>query len=295
MAYLCTQGTKEQQIVTARGWENLSDCLYGYEEKRYPVSYRLVYQFIKSENVASQFYQYYNLRGSCLTARDIFQILNGADSKEYAFCLEDSSFDEKWRTVGLVKSCLSEKCMKNGDTIFQLDVLCTLSEVMTSVQKKWSNKFDCPNFHMCLSSYLGYNTMMLNKNVLFDPMEDDRLATVIMDRDPRILETLREELDELVPVKSAFGCNYCTNETMMDLVEEKIKELKEKADIEAEENSQMITNAIRFVEKMSEGAGGLLSGFINMVGKDREILRVLSVCKNPEYVKALKITGSEAA
>lgn len=90
MAYLCTQGTKEQQIVTARGWENLSDCLYGYEVKRYPVSYRLVHQFIKSEHVASQFYQYYNLRGSCLTARDIFQILNGADSKEYVFCLENS-------------------------------------------------------------------------------------------------------------------------------------------------------------------------------------------------------------
>ena len=294
MAYICTQGTKEQEIVTARGWENLSDCLYGYEAKKYPVSYRLIYQFIKSKSIASQFYQYYSLRGSCLTAHNVFQILNGENADEYISSLTDADFDEKWRTISLINSCLSENCQKKGDAIYQMDVLITLFEDMNSLIKK-KNSFSV-NFHQCLSAYLGYEKMMAQPNVLFDPEENNRLSTLLADRKPKVLEKLRQELDARAAENSLLlGNGHCTNEVMMNLVGEKVKCYKKQAEEAAYAANQMISRAIRFVNAISKKEEGLLTGFVNMMGKDQEILRVLSICKNSEYIKVLKMMGDDEA
>lgn len=290
MAYLCTQGAKEQEIVTARGWENLSDCLYGYEANQYLVSSRLVYQFLKSENIASQFFQYYSLRGSSLTSRDIFHILDGADTKAYRSRLSKVSFDEKWRTVNLLKSCLAEKCEKSGSAIFELDVMVTLSEVMESVAKK-----NCPfdNFHQCLAGYLGYENMVGQRNILFDGQEDNRLASLIKDKHPDCLEKLNKELNEKLnsedsEVGFGFGTKYCDNEEMIQLVREKIEGYRKEAEKAAALANQMISHAISFVRESSKSEGGLFSGFMSMLGKDHEILRVLSFQENKEYSDALK-------
>ena len=293
MAYVCSQGNSGQEIVTARGWENLSDCLYGYEAKKYPVSYRLIHQFLKSDAIASQFFQYYSLRGSCLTTRDIFQILDGAATKEYADCLTEASFDEKWRTASLVKTCLSERCRRDADAILQLDILVTLSEVMESVAKKDSG---FTNFHQCLSDYLGYDKLIGQKNILFDSMEDDRLATVIKDQVPTVLEEIHAQLKELASHgQNIFGNRYCSNEEMMDLVRLEIKDYQKQAEEAAGYTDEMISCGICFVKEISQKECGLFNGFINMIGKDHDILRVLSFRQNAEYVKALKQMGSGEA
>lgn len=289
MAYLCTQG-KEQEIVTARGWENLSDCLYGYEANRFPVSYRLVYQFIKSENTASQFFRYYTLRGSSLTSRDISSILNGADTQPYQARLLKVSFDEKWRTISLLGSCLAQRCEKSGNAIFELDVLETLLEVMESGPMK--NSF-LNYFHQSLSEYLGYSKGNGFNNNLFSYQNDDRLATLIGDKRPDCLEKIYNELNDKLnqsDSKKQFGIGpmYCSNEEVLELVREKLTDYRENAERLSTSTNQNISNAIRFVRESSCDEGGLFSGFMNMLGKDQMILRVLSYQENEEYVAALR-------
>lgn len=298
MAYICTNEKRGQEIVTARGWENLSDCLYGYEEKNFPVSCRLVYQFIKSENVAAQFFQYYTLRGSSLTSRDIYQILDGGETGKAVRRLLDAEFDDKWRTVNLMKNCLSERCREGSDAIFDMDLLTTLSEVLGAA----SGKKSCGlNYHEWLSDYLYERRMETGAKVLFDRIETDgidasRLSAVIADREPLILERLNQELGLMAFSQEVLpDGRYCTNEMMMGLVGEKVKKYGEEAEKTVAPVNEMISCAIRFVREVSRTESRLLSGFINMIGKDHEILRVLSFRKNRDYAEALRHLNSHEA
>lgn len=286
MAYLCSKEKGAQEIVTSRGWENLSDSLYGYEEMQYPVSVRLVRQFIKSDNVASQFFQYYSLRGSCLSTRDIQQILRGADTGSYQNRLGEASFDEKWRTMNLLKNCLSEACRDCSEDIFTKDVLVTLLEVMEADTKKES---PCgSNYHQCLAVQLGRENMFGMRNVLFDPNLDDRMASLLQDKEPEIFEEILEELNE-IPSRddSIFGPEHCSNEQVMELVRTKIQEYDGKVEQKLTEADKKISRAILFAEALGEEKIGLFNGFISMLGKDDEILRVISCRQNEEYVRAL--------
>ena len=85
-----------------------------------------------------------------------------------------------------------------------------------------------------------------------------------------------------------FGTKYCDNEEMIQLVREKIEGYRKEAEKAAALANQMISHAISFVRESSKSEGGLFSGFMSMLGKDHEILRVLSFQENKEYSDALK-------
>ena len=81
----------------------------------------------------------------------------------------------------------------------------------------------------------------------------------------------------------------------MELVSQEIKGYRKQAEEAADYTDQMISCGICFVKEISQKECGLFTGFINMVGKDHDILRVLSFRQNAEYVKALKQMGSGEA
>lgn len=284
MAYLCSQDKKEQEIVTARGWENLSDCIYGYERMQFPVSVRLVRQFIKSDTIASQFFHYYSLRGSCLTTRDLKKVLQGEDIDSYKNRMENVNFDEKWRTISLLKSCLSEDCEKSAITIIEYDVLKTLMERMEECEKMG---FLFEQYHEMLGAYLGYNNSFRVGRSLFDDMRDSELLALLKEKKSPLLENLWEELNGLVQEQQPFGFSYCGNEEMMNHVGNKLEEFQKKLEGALHPYDKEISNAIGFVEEISKKEKALLHGFVRMIGKDQNILRVLSYQPNEVYAKVL--------
>ena len=83
------------QVVTYRGWENLSRTLYAYEKLGVEISDRTVEQFIKSGQLAKDFEKYYWMCKNCVSPEEIQKILkfenvldkaHEYNKKGYSFC-----------------------------------------------------------------------------------------------------------------------------------------------------------------------------------------------------------------
>ena len=59
--YYMEMTTKGRSYVTARGWEDLSEILYLYEEEQLPVDESLVEQYLRNDKVVKEFTAYYDL------------------------------------------------------------------------------------------------------------------------------------------------------------------------------------------------------------------------------------------
>ncbi len=72
----------KMQIVTPRGWEELSINLDAYEKHGFAVDGELISEFISVPSVASEFFDYYKMVKENICETDIEQIINGnVDSK----------------------------------------------------------------------------------------------------------------------------------------------------------------------------------------------------------------------
>ena len=70
------------EIVTPRGWEELSINLDSFEKHGFPVTAQLVSEFIGVPSVASDFFAYYDMIKKHITEKDIDDIMEGKFSKE---------------------------------------------------------------------------------------------------------------------------------------------------------------------------------------------------------------------
>ncbi len=65
------------EVVTCRGWENLSHMMYAYEALGNPITENTVKQFIKSDEIAYSFYSYYQMNRDGAMDRMISEVLTG--------------------------------------------------------------------------------------------------------------------------------------------------------------------------------------------------------------------------
>ena len=65
------------EVVTVRGWENLSRTIDAYVATGEKLSYKTVLQFIKSPDIATRFYKYYWLNANSFTETEMMEILDG--------------------------------------------------------------------------------------------------------------------------------------------------------------------------------------------------------------------------
>lgn len=64
-------------FATARGWEDLSVILYGYENMKYPVEKSLILQYIQDSEIAADFSDYYKLYAGYRQDYHISELLSG--------------------------------------------------------------------------------------------------------------------------------------------------------------------------------------------------------------------------
>lgn len=92
--------------VTARGWEDLSEAIYLYEEKGFKTDEALIGQYIRDKRVAGEFATYYELYEKYKSDYGIRNILeNGADTSVVTRA-SAASFDERTTVMGLIIEAL---------------------------------------------------------------------------------------------------------------------------------------------------------------------------------------------
>lgn len=97
------------QFVTARGWEDLSQLIYAYEELDIPVGKEIVYEFLRHHDVAEDVAAYLELYHKYQDDYGIPDILKGHVRTEVYTRLFQADFDERVSVTGLLTDALQRQ------------------------------------------------------------------------------------------------------------------------------------------------------------------------------------------
>lgn len=100
--YCMEMTTKGRSYVTARGWEDLSQILYLYEEEGLTVEESLVEQYIRNDRVVKEFTAYYDLYNKYKKDYHIEEILKGNASSQNVLRAKEAAFDERLSLLGML-------------------------------------------------------------------------------------------------------------------------------------------------------------------------------------------------
>lgn len=95
-----------KSYVTARGWEDLSEAIYLYEENGFPVDESLVSQYIHNRQILNEFSVYYSLYTKYREDYKIQDILAGEETQDIRIRANLAAFDERITLLGLLTEAM---------------------------------------------------------------------------------------------------------------------------------------------------------------------------------------------
>lgn len=98
-----------RSYVTARGWEDLSEIIFLYEEDRIKVTESLVSQYLRNDKVVREFTAYYDLFNKYKTDYRVEALLDGKISDTIVDKASGASFDERLSLAGLLLDKVSDE------------------------------------------------------------------------------------------------------------------------------------------------------------------------------------------
>lgn len=93
--YRCRDSNGEKELVTCRGWENLSHAISIYTELGQAIDLQLVKQFIKSEEIADSFVAYLKQCEVGMSREEMDEILMGKNFDNYCEKIESLTFRQQ--------------------------------------------------------------------------------------------------------------------------------------------------------------------------------------------------------
>lgn len=96
------------KFVTARGWEDLSNLMYVYEELGLPVNEDVIGEFVHNEDVAADMATYYDLYNKYKDDYGISDILAGNAAPDVYRRMIDAEYDERLTVINLLLDALSK-------------------------------------------------------------------------------------------------------------------------------------------------------------------------------------------
>ncbi|MDE7114408.1 MAG: AAA family ATPase, partial [Acetatifactor sp.] len=91
-----------RSYVTARGWEDLSQMLYLYEEEQLAAEESLVAQYIRNPRIVREFTAYYDLYNKYKKDYRINEILEGRAPVQAIAKAKEAAFDERLSLLGML-------------------------------------------------------------------------------------------------------------------------------------------------------------------------------------------------
>jgi hypothetical protein len=129
--FYCIETTIDgKEFVTARGWEDLSEIIYLYEELGYEVTEDVVIQYVQHKRIAKDFANYLDLSKKYQNLYKINEILSGKIQQSAVSTLKKAEFDEKISMISMLITRLAAdiKDALDQDT-FTTELFAKLKEV----------------------------------------------------------------------------------------------------------------------------------------------------------------------
>ncbi len=129
--------TKGRSYVTARGWEDLSEILYHYEEEKLTVDETLVAQYIRNDKIVREFTAYYDLYNKYKRDYHIEEILQGQASEQSVTRAKAAAFDERLSLLGmLLDRCMAQMKEVVEEAAYLTDTRALLLVVKNALEKQ---------------------------------------------------------------------------------------------------------------------------------------------------------------
>lgn len=107
------KSTSKLEIVTPRGWENVSWIIKSYEQMGWDIDEETVRGYLKSEKVAYDFYQFYWLNSQSFTMEKAKEILKGKSLETYVGQVTEKELAFRWKVVDFLGLSLKQQA-KDG-------------------------------------------------------------------------------------------------------------------------------------------------------------------------------------
>lgn len=95
-----------RQLVTPRGWEELSHTIWVYKNLNLEVNLNVISQFINHKKISMEFANYYNVFTNIITNEEVESILDGKADKKISDRLKRSGFDIRCSIVWILTNHL---------------------------------------------------------------------------------------------------------------------------------------------------------------------------------------------
>ena len=114
--YVIENTVDGKTYVTARGWEDLSEAIFLYEECGYTVDESLISQYLSNKRISGEFAAYYALYHKYREDYQVGDILKGTAGSAIEKRAKKASFDERMSLVGLLVEAILPKIRQNVET-----------------------------------------------------------------------------------------------------------------------------------------------------------------------------------
>lgn len=139
--YCMEMTTKGRSYVTARGWEDLSEILYLYEDEQIPVEETLIGQYIRNDRIVKEFGAYYDLYNKYKKDYRIEEILSGQPSAQAISRAKAAAFDERLSLLGMLLDRVQSDIREIMEQAACLsDLRAPLKAVQTMAQEAYAEK-----------------------------------------------------------------------------------------------------------------------------------------------------------
>lgn len=149
-------------FVTARGWEDLSDMIYLYEQEGIKVNERLCRQYIQHKMISKDFAIYYDLYNKYRSDYKVIDILNGKYDDNVKDRALSAKFDERLTLMGLLLDAVTLS-MKN--VLKTEKYTAALLDVLKGVKEKCSDKESNDTIMDILNNALNERKELLEKEL----------------------------------------------------------------------------------------------------------------------------------
>lgn len=210
--YYMETNSKGRMYITARGWEDLSEIIYMYEEDNLKISEELVEQYIRNETVVKEFTAYYDLFNKYKNDYMVYELLDGTVDEDTVNKAKQASVDERVSLLGmLLDITLSyiKEVMDKSDYLTELmPMLKALKDsketytLMLSMQSKRKDMFD----KKIKANALGIDEKQKLRSVIdfFEKSQKALDEKEIKDND-EVFEYVKQRFDDEVELMKALS------------------------------------------------------------------------------------------
>lgn len=236
-------------FVTARGWVDLSDMIYLYEQNDIEVNLEIVSQYIQDERIARDFTSYYDLFYRYRREYDIAGILAGTGSEQAALKIADAPFDERITVVRLLSDALGSD--------FRLEFI--RSEVIDEVMNRIKLSKD-----ELLGAKLDVAAQILKKtsSEMENDLRESKKAHAVSRMNERIarksIQTMRDIMHN---VMGGIG-------EPASVITSEMSKLNDERNALAKSVQQRLRNSFAFIEDAFEGDNEMMI-FVRTLSEDR--------------------------